>query len=264
MFGYNPAGGTPKIYRYEDFKGGTPQFHLLSEINPDPQIAVIPQNYRGAAGNSLADVTTFSGYPSISWSNDVFNIWLAQNGQKINLTATNLRENYGYNQAQNLLGMTNNIGSALKGNLGEAITGETSDTLKYYQNQTNYDYQIKMQMAEIEYQQKLPDTANFGGNNATLIGYGLFDKNIFSRYTIKAQFAKRIDKFFTMYGYQTNELKVPNLNNRPNWNYVKLNGANIVANIPQGDLEIIKNIFNNGVTLWHNTNTFLDYSQNNH
>lgn len=66
-----------------------------------------------------------------------------------------------------------------------------------------------------------------------------------------------------MYGYQTNEVKIPNLNNRPNWNYVKLIGANIIGNIPEIDLLEIKNLFNNGITLWHNTNTFLDYSQNN-
>ena len=66
-----------------------------------------------------------------------------------------------------------------------------------------------------------------------------------------------------MYGYLTNTVKTPNLNNRPNWNYVKTIGANILGNIPQYDLQAIKDIFDNGVTLWHNPSTFLDYSQNN-
>ena len=66
-----------------------------------------------------------------------------------------------------------------------------------------------------------------------------------------------------MYGYSTNTLKIPNLNNRPNWNYIKTIGINIVADIPQEDLQTIKNIFDNGVTLWHKPTTFLDYSQNN-
>lgn len=104
---------------------------------------------------------------------------------------------------------------------------------------------------------------HFGGNNATLLGYDLFDKNIFTRYTIKSKFAKIIDDYFSMYGYQTNEVKIPNTHNRPNWNYVKLIGANILGNIPEMDLLEIKDLFNNGITLWHNTNTFLDYSQNN-
>ena len=109
----------------------------------------------------------------------------------------------------------------------------------------------------------LPDNANLSSSNATLIGYNVFDKNIFSRYTIKNQFAKRIDKYFNMYGYETDELKIPNLNNRPNWNYVQTIGINITAPIPQLDLLQIKAMFNDGVTLWHNPNTFGDYSQNN-
>lgn len=64
-------------------------------------------------------------------------------------------------------------------------------------------------------------------------------------------------------GYQTNELKIPNINNRPNWNYVKTQGINLIGNIPNEDLEIIKTLFNSGITLWHNPSTFLDYSQNN-
>lgn len=115
----------------------------------------------------------------------------------------------------------------------------------------------------MEYQQKLPNTGNFGGNNTTLLGYEKFDKNIFTRYTIKREFAKVIDDYFSMFGYQTNEVKTPNIKNRPNWNYIKTVHANIIGDIPQSDLIEIKSYFDNGITLWHNPDTFLDYSQNN-
>ena len=68
---------------------------------------------------------------------------------------------------------------------------------------------------------------------------------------------------FQCFGYKVNSLKVPNLKNRPNWNYVKCIDVNIIGDIPQQDLQTIKNMFNTGITLWHNPNTFLDYSQNN-
>lgn len=92
---------------------------------------------------------------------------------------------------------------------------------------------VKLQMAEKEVHQKLPNETTFGSNNTTLIGYNKFDKNIFTRYTIKAQFAKRIDDYFSMFGYETNEVKIPNLNNRPHWNFIKTTDVNIVANIPR-------------------------------
>lgn len=66
-----------------------------------------------------------------------------------------------------------------------------------------------------------------------------------------------------MFGYQTNEVKLPNLDNRPNWNFIKTIDINLIGDIPQNDLAVIKAMFDNGFTLWHNPNTFLDYSQNN-
>lgn len=109
----------------------------------------------------------------------------------------------------------------------------------------------------------LANSSSLGSGSTTLIGYELQNQDVFTRYTIKNQFARRIDKFFDMYGYLTNELKLPNINSRPNWNYIKTIGANIIGDIPEEDLLNIRNLFDNGITLWHKTSTFLDYSQNN-
>ncbi len=262
--GFNPSGGSSAIYRYEDFTNATPTFKLISEVNPNPVVAVIPQNYRGMTGDNMADIGTIQGYPTISWSNDVFNTWLAQNKEIVKLQTEQETANWQYDQISNLTNMASNTTKgAMKGDILGLISGTVSTGLDYARSNTNYDYFIKNQMAQIEKQRKLPNTANFGSSNATLIGYSLFDKNIFSRYTIKRQFAERIDKFFDMYGYLTNQVKIPNLNNRTYWNYIKTIGANIIGNIPQNDLQTFKDIFDNGVTLWHNPNTFLDYSQNN-
>ena len=75
--------------------------------------------------------------------------------------------------------------------------------------------------------------------------------------------ARVIDNYFTMYGYKVNRLKVPNIYGRENWNYVKTIGANIEGDIPEEDINELKNIFNAGVTLWHNASTYLDYTQSN-
>lgn len=155
------------------------------------------------------------------------------------------------------------ISGGFSGNYGDIVTGGINSALNMYSSSVNHDFYIKQQMAQIEKQKLLPDKVNMSSSNATLIGYNLIDKNIITRYTIKKEFAERIDKFFDMYGYLTNNVKIPNLNNRPNWNYIKTIGANIIGNIPQSDLQTLKNMFDNGITLWHNKDTFLDYSQNN-
>jgi hypothetical protein len=81
--------------------------------------------------------------------------------------------------------------------------------------------------------------------------------------TIKAEFAKRIDSFFTMYGYKVNSLKVPELKSRTNWNYVQTIDVNIDGAIPAEDMRQLKAIYDEGVTLWHTTDNFLDYSKSN-
>ena len=90
-------------------------------------------------------------------------------------------------------------------------------------------------------------------------------RNGFSFYkmSIKKEYAKIIDDFFSMFGYKVNEVKIPNVTGRQNWNYVKTIDANILGDIPQEDMQKLKDIFNSGVTFWHNPNTFLDYSQSN-
>lgn len=278
--GFNPVNGHSKIYRYENFANNTPVFNLISEVNPNPSIYFIPQNYRGANGNSMSDIASVSGYPTLSSRNDYFNSWLATSMPTMKNNLAQTQSSYNVNRLgtgiQGALGGASTIGNIVNSSqkenttgmdMANAVTGLVSNSLSAAQNivnqDINYEYYVKGMLAQIETQQMLPDNANLSSSNATLIGYNLFDKNIFSRYTIKNQFAKRIDKYFNMYGYETDELKIPNLNNRPNWNYVQTIGINITAPIPQLDLLQIKAMFNDGVTLWHNPNTFGDYSQNN-
>ena len=81
--------------------------------------------------------------------------------------------------------------------------------------------------------------------------------------SIKAEYARCIDEFFSQFGYKCNRVKVPNITGRRNWNYVKTVGCYIDGDIPQADMEELKNMFDRGITFWHNPATFADYSQNN-
>jgi hypothetical protein len=85
----------------------------------------------------------------------------------------------------------------------------------------------------------------------------------FYRMSVRSEYAKLIDDYFSMYGYQVNEVAIPHITGRLNWNFVKTIGANIEGDIPENDINELKSIFNTGVTLWHNPSTYLDYSQSN-
>lgn len=264
---FNPPFSNPKIYRYEDFGGnGTAQanFRMISEINPNPCVKFIPQGYRGKAGNAFQDCTELTGYPQLSWYSDYFNAWLAQNTTLVNLAMGQEQYNYQIDSyKRGIQGGLDILGKSFSLNLTGAISEGVNLGLDLAQMDKNHEYYVSQQLAQIDKQSLLPNSGTLGSSNATLMGYGFNTQNIFTVYTIRDQFASRIDKFFDMYGYQTNELKKPNLNNRPNWNYVKTININIIGNIPQIDMQLLKNMFNQGITLWHNHETFGDYSQNN-
>jgi hypothetical protein len=64
--------------------------------------------------------------------------------------------------------------------------------------------------------------------------------------------AKSIDDYFSMFGYQTNKVKVPNINSRPLWNYVKTNGFTMCGELSTNDISLISSIFDSGITFWKN------------
>lgn len=204
------------------------------------------------------------GYPILSTKTDYFNAWLAQNSSILSVQMQQEQYNYQADAIKTGVNfMSDTITSAFNMDIGGTIKNSVNAGIDLAKLDKNHEFYIKGQMAQVEKQALLPDKVTMGSSNTTLISYDLLRENIFTRYNIKYQFAERIDKFFDMYGYLTNTLKVPNISNRPNWNYVKTIGCNFTGEIPQNDLIQIKNMFDNGITLWHNPQTFYDYSQNN-
>lgn len=224
-------------------------------------------------GVNISECARITGYPNIAWTTDFFSNWIAQNSNLVDLNVSRLENQATWSQNNAMisaLGSMASIGGSVgSGNIGGMIGGlGNMATIPFRQMQAKdqYDFAIQNVMLEKEKQQMLPNSSNMG-TNAGLLGFGYMNKDAFTRYSIKNEYAQRIDMYFDMYGYQTNKLKLPNLSNRPNWNYVKTLGANIIQgsgkNVPQEDLQEYKNLFNDGVTIWHNPATFLDYSQNN-
>mgnify|MGYP000003584765 FL=1 len=158
--------------------------------------------------------------------------------------------------------MISNLISAGTGNVG-ALTTSGTQAIDMNSLDVNHEYYIKNMMAQQTKQSLLPDSASLSSSGATLLGYNKMTRNVFGRYNISSEFAQKIDRYFDLYGYQVNNVKIPNRFSRNNWNYVKTQGCNIYGDIPEIDLQAIIQLFDNGITLWHNTKTFLDYSQDN-
>ena len=68
-----------------------------------------------------------------------------------------------------------------------------------------------------------------------------------------------IDDYFSMFGYKVNTIKVPQFTSRKYWNYIKTSGINMIGNVPQDALNVLKQMFDNGVTMWHSLSYMYKY-----
>ena len=82
-------------------------------------------------------------------------------------------------------------------------------------------------------------------------------------WTVLRQDAERIDKYFDMYGYAQNVMKIPNRNGRTHWNYVRTSGLEFHSRCPQEDMMNIVKIYENGITFWNNGDEIGNYSLDN-
>lgn len=76
---------------------------------------------------------------------------------------------------------------------------------------------------------------------------------IVKRMTLWYPYLKKIDDYFDRFGYKSLAFKIPNINSRKSWNYLKLIEVDIDGSINQEYIEQIKNILQNGITFWHTT-----------
>lgn len=209
-------------------------FYLEGAVTPGLSIKAIPQNYKGLTANYNYGVS-LGKFPICSWTSDVYVNWLTQNGTNATLNV--------------LTSAIGGVGSAIAGNPIGTFSGAVG---------------VFHSMHQFTVAKLTPDQAR-GNVNSGDINFSYNGSGGLSLYnmTIKKEYCQIIDKYFSAYGYKVNTIKLPNITGRTYWNYVKTIGCNILGDIPQQDLEKIKEIFNNGVTMWHNPTYFLDYSQNN-
>ena len=244
--------GVNVVYRFEDFKGrtGSPWYTIYFDakgtINAGCSIKFIPENYKNLVDNTYNqnynEGIVGAKIPVGGWINDVYANWLRQNGLNI-----------GINLIGNILQIGAGIGLSGTGAGSLAGGGQIASGVSGIANTIGSIYQHSL----------VPNQAE-GNTNSSDINYSL-GKSGLTLYvkTIKQEYAKIIDNYFTMFGYKVNTLKVPNINGRPYWNFVKTIDCNFDGDIPQNDLQIIRSMFNNGVTLWHNANSMYNYSLDN-
>ena len=115
--------------------------------------------------------------------------------------------------------------------------------------------------ASIDRMRHMPNTSkgNIAGNSKFQQGYSGY---YYATKRIMPEFAKIIDDYFSMYGYEVDSVKIPEIFSRQSWNFVKCANSDNRGNAPMEFISLINDIFNSGITFWHTWNIG-DYSLNN-
>ena len=226
--------GSECTFRYEDFASATPKFSIRGSLVQGCSTKLVPISYKNIGSGVEAFDYGLAGakYPICAWVNDYYTNWLTQNA---------------VNQPTQVVGTLLSAGANYA--MGNPI-GVVSSVFNGVTGVMNQRYQAKVH----------PDQGKGNLNQSDIMvpWERYFTLDCMS---VRAEVAKCIDDYFSAFGYKVNSVKVPNITGRRNWNFVKTVGCYIEADIPQGDIAEIKDMFDKGVTLWHNPATFCDYSQ---
>ena len=232
------------------------------------EIICYPINHRGLE-NDYEDSITLNDFPMPSWDEDSFSKWWASNKSTyvtgivsgaitglatVGMGAAMLSGNAPASAAT--AAMLERIGSTTMAHGFVSLANTAIGAYGTYQDKKAIPDQMKGQ---------------FGNNTIRIkqnrLGYTFYNT------TITYDNAKKLDDFFTMFGYAIKETKVPNIEYasksqlRPHWNYIK--NINTVI-LPTSTTPVryvneeveskLKEIYNNGITFWMNGGEVGNYS----
>lgn len=175
--------------------------------------------------------------------------------------------------------LSGNVGGGLLSGLSAAGSAATTDMARTISannantdlantnlmNTTNYQNTIRLIMASVKDASVQPNTCK-GDTSACGLDVTRGTNTFYIKQTaIKPEYAKKIDLYFQMYGYQLNEVGYPQayMKNRAKWNYIKTLNARVVSPIPMEDKSAIEQMLDNGLTIWHSEDNMFYYDTKN-
>ena len=254
----NNVGQSAEIH-YENFdfsqQGGELRFAFktLGALTPGCSLRCYPQHYNKLEDDYNSTTGYHTGYsydygvsgpkfPICSWNTDVYTNWLTSQGVNLGVSFASSIASLGIGAGLALTGAGTGVGIGM---MAGGVTG------------------IAASIASVYSHSLVPPQAE-GNTNSGDVTFSANQMTIPFRFmSIRYEFAKIIDEYFSAYGYKVNRIKVPNITGRSQWNFIKTIDCNVEGNIPQEDLETIRSACNAGITFWHTPANIYNYSLTN-
>lgn len=233
--------GTSNILQYENFSGNKCTFEVSGVPTVGASIKIAPTDYKGQ--NRFQQEGIMCGkFPTCGWVNDTYTNWLTQNAVNI-----------GVGVASAGLELIGGVGMMASGGGAVAGAGAVANGALGIANSVGQIYQHSL----------IPNSSKGNINGGDINTCYNMNKFYFIKMSIKSEYAQIIDKYFDMFGYKVNMVKVPNKNHRSRYWYTKTINVNIDGNVPQADMQKIKNCYDNGITFWRSASDIENYSGSN-
>lgn len=236
----NNGSGQSNIYRYEFSNNpGKIDFTVAGVICPGGSIRLNPSSYNGTA--DFIEGINLGKFPICGFAVDMYTNWLTQNSVNIG----------GSEISTDLVNAVNSgIDATSKAGIGD-IAGAFNSV---YSN-----------MIQTKQHSLIPVVSKGNVNGGDVIAS---NKNLnfqFYKMSIHAEYARKIDEFFTRFGYKVNRLDKPYINARPYWDYLQIAGNDDLGSgeMPQKAIDTINNCARAGVTIWHDHDNIGNYSLDN-
>ena len=237
--------GSNNIYKYENFYSNKCKFLNTFAVSVGGSGRVAPLRYKEKYPEEYIDFLTanddesipFGKFPTCSWSSDAFINWLTQNAVNIAVSG--------------VFGILNTVASVS----GASMTAKTSleGSIGAKQQGLSASNSVAGFFGDLKGAMLLP---NISGNQATGDVVWSEDRNCitYKQMRCKDEYIKKIDDYFTRFGYKINRLKIPNMVGRRYFNYIEISDSDEIGtgSVPEKYWGEINNACHRGITIWHN------------
>lgn len=250
-----PYTNTPKLeIARVNFVGASPRLaYFVKDYNGDTDNGFEIGGLDLGGGESLLAGVMYGNFPQFPVMIDNYLLYQANNANSFELSRN--IANYNKKEGVVLGGIetgANVISSLLSGNVGGAVNSLWKGGKSIYQSQKNNEIELRKLAAKIQDTEITPPTlSGTSGGDAFNIANGIGGFTLKWK-TIRPQYRDRLTEYFTRYGYVTNKIDIPEYTGNKNFNYIQTSDVVITGDIPVEYIDIIKGMFNTGVTMWHN------------
>lgn len=258
-------------YRYEYFNSVNANFEYYMSPSTDSSMVIYPKDYKGVSGENIAEKMVFKGFPICSWSCDMWQAYIAQNGGVFPsvmydaIYPISEMTQYGIeNNSSIMRGLNSGFNNAIRRLGGAEIITDANERARLG-NQGNITQistlpRLLATLGRNIGHTKVGNQANGNFNGDILYASGIYDFQ-YGQMCLTAEYSQKLDRFFDLYGYKTANITTVNTHSRNHWNYVKTVGLNMTSPIPQDSADNIIKIFENGIRFWKDPSDNCTYTE---